>query len=170
LKNDNLNKHEYNYHFDRDEYEKGRFTEPKSYKGGPFKHNRTLLITLLDISIIVLILLVVIPFVRKSYSVPDLNGYSLKLTNFQSNQEIFLNLSITNKNQDSNVGADLVDIEFYRGDSTDSILVNDLLPLPGESLTYRMNFPVDDSEEASAKITINGESTVLNVKLIKTQK
>ncbi|MCK5672340.1 MAG: hypothetical protein KAH95_03135, partial [Spirochaetales bacterium] len=64
---ENFNDQNYTYHFNKEEYENSRFTEPKSYKGGAFKRNRTLLITLLDIAIIVLILLVVIPFVRKSY-------------------------------------------------------------------------------------------------------
>ncbi len=37
----------------KEEYENSRFSEPKSYKGGAFKRNKTLLITLLDIAIIV---------------------------------------------------------------------------------------------------------------------
>jgi len=157
----------YDYHFNREEYEKSRFSEPKTYKGGPFKHNRTLLITLLDISIIVLIIMVVLPFVRKSYEVPDLNGYKLKLTHYRTEEDIFLNLLITNKAKDEADGAELTEIEFRMENSGSSIYVNDLLPLPGESLTYRISFKDDGSETATAKVSIKDDSTVLNVKLNK---
>ena len=157
----------YDYHFNREEYEKSRFSEPKTYKGGPFKHNRTLLITLLDIAIIVLIIMVVLPFVRKSYEVPDLNGYKLKLTHYRADEDIFLNLLITNKAKDEADSAELTDIEFRMQNSDNSIYINDLLPLPGESLTYRISFKDDGSETATAKVSINDDSTVLNVKLNK---
>lgn len=155
----------YTYHFNREEYEKSRFTEPKSYKGGAFKRNRTLIIILLDIAVIVLILVVVIPFVRKSYEIPDLNGYSLNLTQYRSNNDIYLNLSIRNKAEGESPGADLADIEFYLENSSESIYINDLLPLPGKSLIYRTSFPDDGSEIGSSKITIKGETSVLNVKI-----
>lgn len=157
----------YDYHFNREEYEKSRFSEPKTYKGGPFRHNRTLLITLLDIAIIVLIIMVVLPFIRKSYEVPDLNGYKLKLTHYRTEEDIFLNLLITNKAKDETGGAELIDIEFQMENSDNSININDLLPLPGESLTYRISFKDDGSETATAKVSINDDSTVLNVKLNK---
>ncbi len=155
----------YEYHFNREEFEKSRFSEPETYKGGPFKQNRTLLITLLDISVIVLIIMFVLPFVRKSYEVPDLNGYKLKLTHYRMEEEIFLNLLITNKAKDEADGAELTDIEFRMENNDNSIYINDLLPLPGEFLTYRVSFKDDGSETATAKVSIKGDSTVLNVKV-----
>ncbi|MCK5153006.1 MAG: hypothetical protein KAQ93_01490 [Spirochaetales bacterium] len=155
------------YYFNKEEYENSRFTEPKSYKGGAFKRNRTLLITLLDIAVIVLILVVVIPFVRKSYEVPDLMGYSLNLTQYRSNDDIYINLSVRNKAEGESNGADLADIEFYLENSSESIFINDLLPLPGKSLIYRISFPYDGSGIASAKVTIKGKTSVLNVKIQK---
>jgi len=157
----------YTYHFNKEEYENSRFSEPKSYKGGAFKRNRTLLITLLDIAIIVVIISVVIPFVRKSYEDPNLQGYSLNLTYYRSNNDIYLNLFIINKAKGESPGADLADIEFNLENGTESIFINDILPLPGKSLTYRSSFKDDGSGIASSKITIKGESSVLNVKLIK---
>ena len=157
----------YNYHYNRDEYEKSRHSERPDFKEGPFKRNRTLLITLLDISVIVLIIMVVLPFLRKSYEVPDLNGYKLKLTHYRTEDTIFLNLLITNKTKDEAAGAALVDIEFSLEKNDNSIYVNDLLPLPGESLTYRISFKEDESETATAKVVIKDESTILNVKLNK---
>lgn len=156
---------DYNYYFNRDEYEKSRYKEPPSFKGGPFRQNKTLLITLLDISVIVLIIMVVLPFVRKSYEVPDLNGYKLKLTDYHTEDKIFLNLLITNKSKGEADGAILADIEFSLENSDKSLYINDLLPLPGESLTYRISFKDDGSEMAAAKVTIKDDSTVLNVKV-----
>ncbi len=155
----------FNYHFDREEYEKSRYSEPESYKDGPFKRNRTLLITLLDISIIVLILLVVIPFVRKSYEVPDLEGYKLKLSHYSTDESIFLNLAITNKSKDESQGADLVDLEFSLGNDGETLSSNELLPLPGETLTYRKVFGYDPSETGRVRVTIKGISTILRIKL-----
>lgn len=155
----------YNYHYDRDEYEKSRHSERPDFKGGPFKQNRTLLITLLDISIIVLMIMVLLPFLRKSYEVPDLNGYKLKLTHYLTEEEIFLNLLITNKTKDEVAGANLTDIEFSMENSDNTIYLNDLLPLPGESLTYRISFKYDGSETATVKVSIEGDSTTLNVKV-----
>ncbi len=156
---------DYNYYFNREEYKKSRYKEPSTFKGGPFRRNKTLLITLLDISIIVLIIIVVLPFVRKSYEVPDLNGYKVKLTNYRMEEDIYLNLLITNKAKDKAEGALLTDIEFRMENSDRSIYINDLLPLPGESLSYRISFKDDGSETASAKVSIKGDSTILNVKL-----
>ena len=165
----NSNNQDYVYHFNREEYEGTRFSELKTYRGGAFKRNRTLLITLLDIAVIVLIILVVIPFIRKSYEVPDLNGYSLNLTQYRSGTDIFLNLSIKNKSKEESKGADLIDIEFILENSREGIFINDLLPLPGKSLSYRMSMPDDGSETASAKVTIKEITTVLNVKINKIQ-
>ncbi len=163
------NNQNYTYHFNKEEYENSRFTEPKSYKGGAFKRNRTLLITLLDIAVIVLILLVVIPLVRKSYEIPNLEGYSLHLTQYESNNSIFLNLSIVNKSKGESSGAGLADIEFYLENSSESIFINDLLPLPGKALTYRASFIDDGSKIASSKVTIHGKTSILNIKLTKSQ-
>jgi len=159
----------YNYHFNREEYENSRFSEPKSYKGGAFKRNRTLLITLLDIAIIIVIIVVVIPFVRKSYEDPDLHGYSLNLTYYRINNDIFLNLFVINKNEGEKSGAELVDIEFCLENGTESIFINDILPLSGKSLTYRSSIPDDGSKTASSKITIKGDTSVLNINITKTQ-
>ncbi len=161
----NQDYHGHKYYFNKEEYENSRFTDPKSYKGGAFKRNKTLIITLLDIAVIVIILVVVIPFVRKSYEIPDLNGYSLNLTQYRSNDDIYLNLSVRNKAEGESRGADLADIEFYLENSSESIFINDLLPLPGKSLIYRTSFPDDGSELGSSKITIKGETSVLNVKI-----
>ena len=155
----------YNYHFNREEYEKSRHSEHPDFKGGPFKQNKTLLITLLDIAVIVLIIMVVLPFVRKSYEVPDLNGYKLKLTHYRTEEEVFLNLLITNKTKDEAEVATLTDIEFSMENSDNTIYLNDLLPLPGESLTYRISFKDDGSETATAKVSIKGDSIILNVKV-----
>ncbi|MCF6334484.1 MAG: hypothetical protein L3J12_01920 [Spirochaetales bacterium] len=157
---------DYNYHFNREEYEHSRFTEPNSYKDGPFKRNRTLLITLLDISVIVLILIVVLPFVRKSYEVPDLEGYKLKLSHYSSGDQVFLNLSVTNKSKGDSDGADLVDLEFSLEQGEETASLNELLPLPGETLTYRTKFSYDSSESALVKVTIKGISTILRIKLM----
>ena len=156
---------EYNYHFDRDEYEKGRFTEPPKYKGGPFKNNKTLLITLLDIAVIVLIMLVVIPFVGKSYEIKNFNGYSLTLSQYYSGNNIYLNLSIRNKAKDKSDGANLTKIEFSLSNNSKSIYINDLLPLPGETLSYRTKFLDDGSEMGSAEVTIGDKIKGLKVKL-----
>jgi len=158
---------EYNYHFDRNEYEKSRFTEPRKYKGGPFKNNRTLLITLLDIAVIVLIMMVVIPFIRKSYEIQNFEGYSLILTPYHSGTEIYLNLSIKNRAKGESNGADLTKIEFSLSNNSPSIYINDLLPLPGETLSYRAKFLEDDSDTGSAKVTIGNETKDLNVKINK---
>ena len=155
----------YEYHFNREEYEKSRYSEPKTYKGGPFRHNKTLLITLLDIAVILLIIMVVIPFIRKSNEVPNLSGYRLNLSHYRAGEDIFLNLLITNKAKKEADGAELIDIEFSMKNSDESIYLNDLLPLPGESLTYRTRFLDDGSETATVKVSIKGESTVLNVKV-----
>ncbi len=157
---------EYNYHFDREEYEKSRFTEPRKYKGGPFKNNKTLLITLLDISVIVLIMMVVIPFIRKSNEIQNLNGYSLVLTQYHSGNNIYLNLSIKNKAKGESDGANLTKIEFSLSHNNKINYINDLLPLPGETLSYRTKFLDDNSDIGSAKVTIGNKTKDLNIKLI----
>jgi hypothetical protein len=163
------NNQEQVYHYNREEFKNSRFSESKSYKGGAFKRNRTLLITLLDISVIVLIILVVLPFVRKANEIPDLNGYRLSFTQSSSGNEIFFNLSITNKSKGESKGADLADIEFFLKNSSESVFINDLLPLPGKSLTYRASLTNDGSELASVKVTIKDTTSVLNLKLNKSQ-
>jgi len=163
----NQDYHGHQYYFNKEEYENSRFSELKTYKGGAFKRNKTLIITLLDIAVIVLILVVVIPFVRKSYEIPNLNGYSLNLTQYRSNGEIFLNLSIRNKAEGESPGADLVDIEFFLENSTESIFINDLLPLPGKSLIYRTSLRDDESEIASVRVSILDKTNILKIKLSK---
>ncbi len=158
---------EYNYHFDREEYEKSRFTEPRKYKGGAFKNNKTLIITLLDIAVIILIMMVVVPFVRKSYEVQNFNGYSLILSRYYSGNEIYLNLSIKNKAKGESNGANLTEIEFSLSNNSKSIYIDDLLPLPGETLSYRAKFLEDDSDTGSVKVAIGNETIDLNVKLNK---
>ena len=56
-------------------------------------------------------------------------------------------------------------MEFYLGNSTERILINDLMPLPGKSLTYMTSLLDDGSEVASSKITIKGKTSVLTVKI-----
>ena len=124
---------DYNYHFNREEYEKSRYKEPPTFKGGPFRQNKTLLITLLDISVIVLIIMVVLPFVRKSYEVPDLNGYKLKLTHYRTEDTIFLNLLITNKSKGAADGALLTNLEFSMDKNDNVSYINDLLPQASET-------------------------------------
>ena len=155
----------FNYHYKRDEFEASRHTSHQVFRDGPFKRNRTLLITLLDIAVIVIIITVVIPLIRKPGVVPNFEGYRLELSSYRTDDRIFLNLMITNRQKTSSDGAELADLEFSMAGSDQNAGQSDLLPLPGESLTYRAVFRDDGSEEGTVRIAIGDDSTVLRIRL-----
>lgn len=155
------------YHFNKGEMDKERYriTEPPK-KSRPFRDNKTLLIILLDIGVIVLFALVIMPILRRPYRV-DLEGYSVNLKAFHSKSSTFATLEVLNRNDKSkdSPGGELGKIEYYskEGASSDEITV--ILPEPGYTKDYDYVFKGYTLKRVYARVRVGNNSTVLRVKV-----
>ena len=156
------------YHFNKDEMdrERNRITEPPK-KSRPFRDNKTLLIILLDIGIIVLFALVIMPVLRKPYRVNDMEGYSVSLRAFHSKSSTYVTLEVLNKNDKSKdyLGGELGKIEYYSKDGPSSDEITIILPEPGYTKDYDYVFKGNTLNRVYAKVTVDGNSSVLRVKV-----
>jgi len=155
------------YHFNKDEYSRQRraYTEV-SLKSKPFKDNKTLLIILLDIGVILLFALIIMPLLRKPYSINNFNGYSLKLSSFISEGKVFAVLDIRNNGKNKEItDTHLVNIRFSLAANSDSFTVSDILPGKGESRSYSHFFAGHSAQRVYAAVKIGNKTMRFRVKI-----
>lgn len=154
------------YHFDSDEYRHEKHVRIEvSAKSKPFKENKTLWIILLDIVIIFLFTVIILPFIRRPYSINNFDGYSLKLNSFISNEKTYISLDVTNNNEKTASGADFGKIQFYTREKGISFTISALLPKPGKTISYNHFFEGISAERVYAKIEIGEKEATLRVKV-----
>jgi hypothetical protein len=135
------------YHYSR----KQRLSLPTAPRdqdrgGGIFRKNRTLLIILLDLVIILVLGLFLMRYLYAQVHRADLEGYSVVLRGFYSGEVVFATLTITNKGGNSITGARIfarfsLDRDFDEEDTTYSSAI---LPGDGEGETIlRVTIPAD---------------------------
>jgi hypothetical protein len=115
--------------------------------GGIFRQNRTLLIILLDLVIILVLGLFLMRYLYAQVHRADLEGYSVVLRGFSSGEVVFATLTITNKRGGSETGERIyarfsLDGEFEEKDTTYS---SAFLPDDGEKETIlRVTIPATE--------------------------
>lgn len=133
------------YHYSR----KQRLSLPTAPRdqdrgGGIFRKNKTLLIILLDLVIILVLGLFLMRYLYAQVHRADLEGYSVVLRGFYSGEVVFATLTITNKGGNSITGARIfarfsLDRDFNEEDTTYS---SAMLPDDGEGETIlRVTIP-----------------------------
>ncbi len=159
----------FTYHFDREEYHRTKHTRidvPK--KSRPFRDNRTLLIIMLDIAIIVIFALIIVPLIRKPYSISSFEGYGMNLSAFRSRGKTFVSLEIENRKKEnlSEEGAEFGRIRFYTDDGVSSDTFSVLLPAAGKSAEYGKFVESGSAEKAYADVFIGNKEMTLRVKIL----
>ena len=156
------------YHFNKDEMdrERNRISEPPK-KSRPFRDNKTLLIILLDIGVIVLFAMIIVPILRKPYAVNNLEGYAVNLRAFHSKSSTYVTLEVINNNDKSkdSPGGELGKIEYYSKDGHSSDEITVILPEPGYTKDYDYVFKGDTLKRVYANVSVRGKNTVLRVKV-----
>lgn len=138
------------YHYSR----KQRLSLPtaprvKDRSGGIFRKNRTLLIILLDLVIILVLGLFLMRFLYARVHRADLEGYSVVLRGFYSGEVVFATLTITNKGGSSVTGE-----RIYARFSLDRAFKE-------EDTTYSSAIlPDDEEEETILRVTIPAAEVV----------
>lgn len=156
------------YHFNKDElYGDGRRRIENPKKSRPFRDNKTLLIILLDIGVIVLFALVIVPLLRKPYSVGNFEGYSVSLASFVSKNKIFVSLEIENGKESSGDkdGGEIGRVIYYTKEDYSSDPETIILPEPGKKKVYDYSFDNKGQSRVYARLSINGNTTGLRVKV-----
>ncbi len=159
----------FTYHFDREEYHRTKHTRivvPK--KSRPFRDNRTLLIIMLDIAIIVIFALIIVPLIRKPYSISNFEGYSMNLSAFRSKGKTFVSLKIENSGKENiaEEGAGFGKIRFYTDDGVSSDTFSVLLPVRGKSAEYGKFVESGSAKKAYADVSIGTKEMTLRVKIL----
>ena len=161
-------KDDFVFYFNKKELDKNRHrrTEvPK--KSRPFRDNKTLLIILLDIGIIVLFALVIVPIMRKPYKINNFEGYSVSLKAFHTGGNTYAAVEVLNKmdKDTDSPGGELGEAVFYSSEGITSGPVTIVLPEPGERKVFDFTFKTNTLEKVYVRLTIRQNSSVLRVKV-----
>lgn len=151
------------FHYDRGEREGlgGRRTEESG--GRAFRHNRGLLITLLDLIVILIMFVLYVVLVLPALGNQEIAGFRFSGRAFEYDGEVFVTVEITRTDRSTSDSApprgaeSLVEVVF-----PDGATVTDVLPSPGSSVRVRHVLP-EPVEEVPVKVTALGESIELLV-------
>ncbi len=159
-------KDEVTYYFNKEEYNHRRISRVEvPAKSRPFKDNKTLWIILLDLGVIFLFAVILLPLLRKPYSVKNFEGYSLKLTSFISSGKVYAVLDVADNGKKEQDAAPLASIQFYISDEKDSWTISDSLPEKGKSTSYSHFFSQSSAKRVYAKVRIGNKTVILRVKV-----
>ena len=159
-----------NYHYNRKEREVSAARNlGKPQKSGILKGNRSLLVLLLDV-VLILIIMAVFRFVIPLFAGQTaLGGYSLSLSGFIYDDQIYGTLKVHKKAGDQTGPADIniVEIVFKTADSEDGLLVSDLLPVDSEKDRFiREVLPnKGQATRLTAEVSIDGMKKILHTDL-----
>lgn len=157
------------FYFNKEQMDKNRHRRvevPK--KSRPFRDNKTLLIILLDIGIIVLFALVIVPLMRKPYKINNFEGYSVSLSAFRTGEKTYAAIHIRNKmdkDKDS-PGGELGEVVFYGSEMITSGPVTIILPEPGEQKVFDYTFKTNTLGKVYVQLKTGQNSTILRVKVL----
>ena len=160
-------KDEVTYYFNKEEYNHRRGSHLEvPVKSRPFKDNKTLWIILLDLGVIFLFAVVLLPLLRKPYSVKNFDGYRLKLTSFISSGQVYTVLDVTDNGSTRNTAAPrLINISFYLKDKKDLWEISDSLPDKDQTESYSHFFKQPAAKKAYAEVRIGDDAVILRVKV-----
>ena len=134
---------ELHYHYDRAVRRAGlperlRQTRPKGFLRG----NRSLVITLLDLSVLLILFVIVWFFVRSGGRGDALEGYELAARGVVFGDRVFASLSLEPQNEE--VSGGIVSAAFGFDAGAAEVTVTDVLPEPGEEArVLRTSIPLD---------------------------
>ncbi len=138
------NESELHFHYNRDERLAQAERRPRFItKGSIFRRNRSLLIILLDILLLLIVFGVWWGFLRTPEDTLVRDGYRFELAALSTGEEILATLTITNRGDA--VDASIFDAEFRtthdENDREGAVLSDrDVLPVPGDVRTMRVRF------------------------------
>ncbi len=162
-------KDEVTFYFNREEYTRRRHAHREvPAKTRPFKENKTLWIILLDIGVIFLFVVVLLPLLRKPYSIKNFDGYSLKLMSFISNGRVYTVLDATENGKKKNIQnaeQHIIKIQFYSEGKKGSYSISDFLPEKGKTASYSHFFHWPSAEKMYARVQIGKDTILLRVKV-----
>ncbi|MFO7850683.1 MAG: hypothetical protein R6V67_12075 [Spirochaetia bacterium] len=144
---------------------------PRAGLFGVFRNNPSLMIILIDIIVIVLVLTIVIPFIGKTSSEENFEGYELSLHGFLYEQTVTLSLVVTALPGEESAGEeedDVLSVLFSLKSDNGEELSRDTLkvvpPERGNSKIVRIELPAEDSAEVehiAAEVQRGDESVSL---------
>ncbi|MBN2551400.1 MAG: hypothetical protein JXB06_01465 [Spirochaetales bacterium] len=116
--------------------------------GGIFRRNRTLLILLLDLVIVMILGVIVMRFFYAQVNRADLDGYSIVLRGVRSQEVVIATLTVANSSSQSQLGV-LVRFSLVRNPGEeDSTYLSGMAPADrGGQLILRAALPAEDSPE-----------------------
>ena len=160
---ENGNKH--NYHYKREE----RLTMPNAPKKDTnlskniFKRNKSLVIILVDIIIILVVFSFFKIFIEMPSYVDENNGYVLTLSGFSTSEEVIVRIKIKKEEQDAASGK--AEMTFKAGNNKLEI-ISELPVKAGEVLEITDTIGVlEKSDELTAEIKINNKISKLSLNL-----
>ena len=109
----------------------------------------------------------IVPLLRKPYSVGNFEGYSVRLSSFVSKNRTFVSLEIVNgmENREEQKGGSLGRVRYYTKEGLSSDYETIILPEPGEEEVYDYSFKGNDYSRVYAELSINGNTTGFRVKV-----
>ncbi len=160
-------KDEVTYYFNKEEYNNRRGPHLEvPLKSRPFKENKTLWIILLDLGVIFLFIVVLLPLLRKPYSVKNFEGYSLSLRSFISNEKVYAVLDAASTGKEKHpADSRLVTVEFYTEGEKNRWSSTDFLPDKGKKTSYTHLFDASAAKKMFARVHIGTDSVLLRVKV-----
>jgi hypothetical protein len=159
-----------NYHYDRYEREGSAARNlGKPRKSGILKGNRSLLVLLLDV-ILILVILAVFRFVIPLFAGQTaLGGYSISLKGFIYDNQIYATLKIHKKigEESRTPDTNIVEVTFKTADGENELQVSDLLPLHSEQDRFiREVLPYKgQATRLSVKVSIDEKTKTLHTDL-----
>ncbi len=162
---ENGDKHKYNYHYKREE----RLSMPNApkkdtnYSKNIFKRNKSLVIILIDIIIILVVFSFYKIFIEMPSYVGKNNGYVLTLSGFSTSDQVIVRIKIRKVEQDAAAGN--AEITFKAGNNTLEI-ISELPVKTGEVIEVTDNIGVlEKTNELTAEIKINNKISELSLNL-----
>lgn len=138
---------------------------------GLFKKNRTLMIILLDVLVIIFLYFLLMPFLNKRAQTAELAGYEMKLRAFLYENTTFVSLRITNPGTEAEEEGEMVSVRFYLEDAETDVEVIDILPAEGEEERI-LRTQLEGGKKKKrvyAEVRIRGETETLRTDIIPEQ-
>lgn len=140
-------------------------------KKGLFRKNRTLMIILLDVLVIILLYFILMPFLNKRAQTAELAGYEMKLRAFLYEDTTFVSLGITHTGAEGNADGELAHVRFYLEEGENGVEVIDILPegLEEERILRTQLEGGKKKKRVYAEVRIRGETETLRTEIIPEQ-
>lgn len=150
------------FHYNRAEREAMAGGRKETERGGVFRRNRALLITLLDLAVILIMFVLYIVFIRPNQGTAEIDGFAFRLHAFEYDARVYVSVEITavDRTNDAGLvsGADSLVVATF----PDGQEVTDVLPAAGSRI--RIRHVLDDrSRSVAVDLEAAGETLRLSV-------